>query len=85
MTVADLASTLAVEATLHHLDLVTGLDAPGPASLTEVRRVVEELLDPAASVTDWSDERVVLVGTGRSAPSRAEHHDLAGAAVPVFT
>ncbi|WP_241005173.1 hypothetical protein [Nocardioides sp. zg-1228] len=81
----DLASTLAVEATLHHADLVAHLDAAGPtdAGLAEVRRVVEALLGRA--LPDWSDRRVALVGTGRAEPSDAEHRDLAGLAVPVFS
>ena len=81
----DLASTLAVEATLHHADLVAHLDADGPtdAGLAEVRRVVEALL--GRPLPDWSDRRVALVGTGRSEPSAAEHRDLAGLTVPVFS
>jgi hypothetical protein len=39
LTVADLLSTLTVEAAVHHLDLVLRLDRPGPAAapLAEVR------------------------------------------------
>jgi uncharacterized protein (TIGR03083 family) len=87
ITVADLASTLGVEATLHHLDLVTSLSAPGPAAegLAEVRRVVEALLGPAADVRAWTDERVAMVGTGRARASDEERADLGGAEVPVFT
>ena len=82
----DLASTLAVEATLHHLDLVAHLDraaGPTPAGLAEVRRVVEGLL--ARRLTGWGDERVALVGTGRAAPTSRELDDLGEARVPVFT
>lgn len=82
----DLASTLAVEATLHHLDLVTHLDAapaPVPEGLAEVRRVVEELL--GRRLPGWSDERVALVGTGRAEPLAEELDDLAGVVVPVFS
>lgn len=83
----DLASTLAVEATLHHLDLVAHLgDAAGsacPAGLAEVREVVCTLLD--RDLHGWSDVRVALVGTGRAGPTPAELVDLAGAQVPVFT
>lgn len=87
LTVADLSSTLVVEATLHHLDLVVRLDAPGPpaSGLAEVRRVVTALLGPSADVAGWTDERVALVGTGRARPTDAERADLGGAAVPVFT
>ena len=85
LRVADLASTLAVEATLHHADLVAHLDAPGPAAagLAEVRRVIEALL--GSDLQGWSDERVALVGTGRAVPSPDEHRDLAGLSVPVFS
>jgi uncharacterized protein (TIGR03083 family) len=87
LTVAHLAGTLTVEATLHHLDLVAHLDArgPGAAALAEVRRVVQALLGPGASVDGWSDERVALVGTGRAVATGAERADLGGATVPVFT
>lgn len=82
---AALASTLAVEATLHHADLVTHLDAPGPteSGYLEVRRVVEALL--GRHLDGWPAERVALVGTGRAEPSPAEHEDLAGLVVPVFS
>lgn len=73
LTVADLASTLAVEATLHHLDLVRHLprrSGPAPAGLAEVRRVVEALVGPFP--TDLDDERVALVGTGRADPGADE-------------
>ena len=82
----DLVSTLAVEATLHHLDLVAHLDGaapPAPTGLTEVRLVVEELL--ARPLPGWSDERVALVGTGRDDPTPAEVVDLGDARVPVFS
>lgn len=87
ITVADLSSTLAVEATLHHLDLGASLSAPGPSAegLAEVRRVVEALLGPAADVAGWTDERAALVGTGRARATDGELADLGGAAVPVFT
>jgi hypothetical protein len=82
---ADLASTLAVEATLHHADLVAHLDLPGPtaAGWAEVRRVVEHLL--GRELDGWSADRVGLVGTGRAAPTAAERDDLAGLRVPVFS
>jgi uncharacterized protein (TIGR03083 family) len=85
LRVTALASTLAVEATLHHADLVAHLDAPGPtaAGLAEVRRVVEALL--GSDLAGWSDERVALVGTGRAAPGPEEHRDLRGLSVPVFS
>jgi len=84
--VDDLASTLVVEATVHHLDLVRYLpEAAGPTAegLAEVRRVVEALL--GRTVPAWTDERVALVATGRAEPTAQERDDLGGAAVPVFT
>ena len=85
LRVDHLASTLAVEATLHHADLVAHLDAPGPPAtgLDETRRVVEALLD--RPLEGWSGERVALVGTGRAEPTAAERDDLAGLGIPVFS
>jgi Mycothiol maleylpyruvate isomerase N-terminal domain len=87
LSVADLASTLAVEATLHHLDLQAHLRLPPPstAGLREVRRVVEALLE--LPLPDWSDKRVALVGTGRAAPTAEENEGLGPAAerLPVFS
>jgi hypothetical protein len=84
---ADLASTLAVEATLHHVDLVAHLGdaAVGPTAqgMTEVRRVVEQLL--GVDLPTWSDERVALVGTGRAAATQEERAHLSGVRLPVFS
>ena len=85
--VDDLLSTLAVEAAVHHLDLVAHLERPGPASqpLAEVRRVLEGLLGrplPAG----WDDATAARRGTGReplTAADRAELGD-AAAAFPLF-
>jgi hypothetical protein len=68
ITVADLASTLVVEATTHLLDLTVDLaDAPGPpaAALAEARRVLEGLNGGPLPDT-WDDTEAVLKGTGRS-------------------
>lgn len=86
LTVADLASTLAVEATLHHHDLVRHLpDAPGPTpeGFAEVRRVAEALV--GRELPGWPDERVAVVATGRAVPTDEERADLGDAVVPVFT
>ena len=87
LSVTDLASTLAVEATLHHLDLGAHLRVPppSPAGLREVRRVVEALLEQP--LPQWTDERVALVGTGRAAPTPDESSDLGPATdqLPVFS
>lgn len=87
ISVADLASTLAVEATLHHLDLVAHLPLGPPcaAGMEEVRRIVEALLDQP--LPGWSDVRVALVGTGRATPTAEEKDALgrAAARLPVFS
>ncbi|SEB50012.1 TIGR03083 family protein [Nocardioides exalbidus] len=87
ITASDLASTLAVEATLHHLDLVAhlgpGATRPSPSGLAEARRVVEELL--GRTLDGWGDERVATVGTGRAEPTDAERADLGDVRLPVFS
>ncbi|MGF7234927.1 MAG: maleylpyruvate isomerase N-terminal domain-containing protein [Frankia sp.] len=64
--VDDLLTTLAVEAVVHHLDVVDGLDRPGPRpqSFVPVRRTLDGLLGQPAPV-DWEDVTYALVGTGR--------------------
>jgi hypothetical protein len=68
----DLLSTLAVEATVHQLDL--GLGHPSGAGLAEVRRVLDGLLGRPAVIAD--DIRYALVGTGREALSITEAAEL---------
>jgi hypothetical protein len=93
LCVDDLLRTLCVEATLHHLDLVTDLpDVQGPttAGLTEVRRTLDMLLFATFGSTvdvGWSDERYARVATGRAAPTEDEARELgaAGALFPVFS
>jgi Mycothiol maleylpyruvate isomerase N-terminal domain len=84
MTVADVVSTLVVEAAVHHQDLVLHLDRPGPAAapLAEVRRVLEGLLGsplPAA----WDDGTAARRGTGREPLTDADRAEL-GPAVDRF-
>ena len=85
--VDDLLSTLAVEAAVHHLDLVAHLDRPGPppGALAEVRRVLEELLGrplPAG----WDDATAARRGTGREPLADADRAALGDAAdrFPLF-
>ena len=87
MEVDDLLSTLAVEAAVHHLDLVAHLDRPGPAAepLAEVRRVLAALCDgplPAG----WDDVTAARRGTGREPLTDADRAELgaAAAAFPLF-
>lgn len=88
LRVDDLLSTLTVEATIHHLDLVTYLpEAAGPTAdgLREVRRVIDSLLGGPAATT-WSDERYARVATGRADPTDDEAEDLGALRdrLPVF-
>jgi len=74
LTAGDLMLTLAVEAGIHHLDLVTGLPtAPGPAptTLASVRATLDGLLGRPVPV-DWSDERYARAATGRAPLTEAE-------------
>jgi hypothetical protein len=87
LTVRDLLSTLAVEAAVHHLDLVASLDRPGPAAgpLAEVRRVLEALLGQPLPA-DWDDATAARRGTGReplTEPDRAALGDAADR-LPLF-
>jgi hypothetical protein len=87
LTVADLLSTLTVEAAVHHLDLVVRLDRPGPAAgpLAEVRRVLEGLLG-APLPGNWDDVTAARRGTGREPLTPADRSELGSraAAFPLF-
>lgn len=61
ITVDDLLSTLAVEATVHQLDMRLG--DPSEPGLAETRRVLDGLLGRPAPIDDAT--RYALVGTGR--------------------
>jgi hypothetical protein len=68
LTVADLISTLVVEATVHLLDLTVDLpDAPAPPSgaLSETRRVLMGL-HGGPLPWRWGEIETVLKGTGRT-------------------
>ena len=68
LTVPDFVSTLLVEATVHHLDLLVGLEGPLPAAgaLAVTRRVLDGLLGQPLPA-EWDDVPAVLAGTGRRA------------------
>ncbi|MFW3170494.1 maleylpyruvate isomerase N-terminal domain-containing protein [Geodermatophilus sp. CPCC 206100] len=87
LTVADLLSTLVVEAAVHHLDLVLHLDrpGPGPAPLAEVRRVLEGLLGGPLP-QEWDDVTVARRGTGREPLEAGDRAELGAAAerFPLF-
>jgi hypothetical protein len=84
LTVADLLSTLAVEAAVHHLDLVLYLDRPGPAAepLAEARRVLTGLLGRPLPES-WDDVTAARRGTGRAPLTAADRAEL-GAAADAF-
>ena len=89
LAVDDLLSTLAVEATVHHLDMTLDLpDAYGPAEsgLAEVRRVLDGLLGGQVAA-GWPDERYARVATGRADPTPDEARELGALVdrVPVFS
>lgn len=73
----DLVATLAVEAAVHHLDLVVDLGRPGPRpeALALVRRTLDALLGRPAPA-EWSDEWWALLGTGREPLSGRERRAL---------
>ena len=83
----DLLSTLAVEAAVHHLDLVAHLHRPGPApqALAEVRRVLEGLLEGPLPV-GWDDATAARRGTGRAPLDDADRAALGSSAerFPLF-
>ncbi|MEU6894658.1 maleylpyruvate isomerase N-terminal domain-containing protein [Streptomyces sp. NPDC046557] len=88
LAAGDLLRTLAVEATIHHLDLVVSLpDARGPSAegLGEVRRTLDGLLGHPAPVT-WDDARYARVATGRAPLSDADRNRLGADAArfPLF-
>jgi hypothetical protein len=87
LTVADLLSTLVVEAAVHHLDLVVRLDRPGPAAepLAEVRRVLAGLLG-APLPASWDDVTAARRSTGREELTAEDRAALGSraAAFPLF-
>jgi hypothetical protein len=88
LTAGDLMTTLAVEATVHHLDLTVRLPhAPGPSpeGLAAVRATLDGLLG-RPGLAEWSDEHYARVGTGRAPLTDAERGALGAAAdrFPLF-
>ncbi|WP_121745425.1 maleylpyruvate isomerase family mycothiol-dependent enzyme [Streptomyces sp. E2N166] len=88
LTVADLLTTLGVEATVHHLDLTVALPTapgPSPAGLTAVRATLDGLLGRPVPL-DWSDEHYARAATGRTPLTESERNALGPDAdrVPLF-
>ncbi|WP_217237958.1 maleylpyruvate isomerase N-terminal domain-containing protein [Streptomyces sp. AC555_RSS877] len=74
LTAGDLMVTLAVEASIHHLDLVARLPAapgPAPTGLAAVRATLDGLLGRPVPL-GWSDERYARAATGRAPLTEAE-------------
>jgi uncharacterized protein (TIGR03083 family) len=67
-TVTDFLGTLAVEATVHHLDMMVelpGKPGPRPGAIDLTVRVLDRLLGPDKPRPAWDDVTWVLKGTGR--------------------
>lgn len=81
LTADDLARTLCVEATVHHLDLVDGLGdrfldrGPTVSGLAEVRSVLDGLVGRPVAV-GWTDARYARVATGRARATPDEARSL---------
>ncbi|MFF9864555.1 hypothetical protein ACF1G0_03880 [Streptomyces sp. NPDC013953] len=79
LTGADLMTTLTVEATVHHLDLVRELPTPArpsAAGLAAVRATLDGLLGRRMPPA-WDDEHYARAATGR-VPLTAAERDLLG-------
>ncbi|MFF6995304.1 maleylpyruvate isomerase N-terminal domain-containing protein [Streptomyces sp. NPDC008313] len=88
LTTGDLMATLAVEATVHHLDLVRHLPSappPAPDGLRCVRATLDGLLGRPVPL-DWTDRHYARAATGRVALTPDEARRLGGDAArfPLF-
>ncbi|TKG72760.1 maleylpyruvate isomerase N-terminal domain-containing protein [Prauserella endophytica] len=78
LTAGDYLAAYVLEWTLHHLDLIAHLpDAAGPPAegLARSRELLEKIAG-FAFPRSWPDTDALRVGTGRRAPSDAEHAQL---------
>ncbi len=78
ITTADDLAAYVLEWTLHHLDLIAQLPGePGPPeeSLAHSREMLEQIAGTAFPAA-LSDRDVLLIGTGRRAPTDAESAEL---------
>jgi hypothetical protein len=74
LLIGDFLATLAVEASIHHLDLALDDDLSGPSGegLAAVRRTLDGILGGPVPV-DWDDATYALKGTARAGLTTAEH------------
>ncbi|MEQ7004622.1 maleylpyruvate isomerase N-terminal domain-containing protein [Actinopolymorpha sp. B17G11] len=82
-TVTDFLGTLAVEATVHHFDLLMelpGKPEPRPGALDLTVRVLDQLLGDTAQRPPWDDLTWVLKGTGRTPLTTSERRALGATA-----
>ncbi|MEV0981468.1 maleylpyruvate isomerase N-terminal domain-containing protein [Streptomyces sp. NPDC049915] len=82
LTAGDLLTTLAVEATVHHLDLTVSLPGaagPAPEGLAAVRATLDGLLGRPVPL-DWSDEHYARAATGRAPLTQEERRTLGSSA-----
>lgn len=89
LTAPDFMATLAVEACIHHLDLLMNLDEghpPATSALAITTRTLEGLLGEAIP-TDWDDVTFTLKATGRQPLSASEQETLGATAkkFPLFS
>ncbi len=80
LSTPDFITTLAVEGTIHHLDLNLDGHLPSTVALTMVRRTLDGLLGSGTRRPDWSDLEYALKGTGRVELDHTERALLACAA-----
>ncbi len=78
LTAGDYLRAYVLEWTLHHLDLIAhlpGAAEPPAESMARCREMLEQIAGTAFPGS-WSDRDVLLVGTGRRAPTDAERAEL---------
>ncbi|NKE59947.1 maleylpyruvate isomerase family protein [Lentzea sp. PSKA42] len=81
---ADYLGAYVWEWTLHHLDLIMhlpGAREPHAASLARCRETLERIAGTPFPAS-WQDKDVLLVGTGRRAPTEAERAELGDLRIP---
>lgn len=78
LSVEDLVTTLVVEATIHHLDMVTGFDddpGPGPDPLKITRSILDGLWGRTTPI-EWDSRQWIRASSGRAELTRAPLHRL---------